>query len=61
MITLNSVDKISPIFLTVLLIIYLIIAELHGNNKVKKALVPLLIIFVLVFLIMAVVDVLSKL
>ena len=60
MIALESVGKISPIFLTVLLIIYLIIAEL-GSNKVKKSLKPIIIVLIIIFLIVAIIDVLSKL
>jgi O-antigen ligase len=60
MITLGEVGKISPIFLTVLLIGYLILVEL-GHEKIKKALIPLVIVLIAVFLIIAVVDIISKL
>ena len=59
MITLSSVGKISPIFLTVLLIIYLILAEL-GNKKIKESLLPLIIALMMVFLIILVLDVIAK-
>ncbi len=60
MITLGSVGKISPIFLTVLLIGYLILVEL-GNEKIKKTLLPLIIVLIAVFLIIAIIDIISKL
>jgi hypothetical protein len=60
MITLGLVGKISPIFLTVLLIGYLILVEL-GNEKIRKALLPLVIVLIAVFLIIAVMDIISKL
>lgn len=60
MIVLGTLGRISPIFLTVFLIGYLMVAEL-GSKKVKKALMPLLIVLVILFFIIAVVDVVSKL
>jgi hypothetical protein len=60
MITLEAVGKISPILLTVLLIGYLILVEL-GNEKMKKTLLPLIIVLMVVFAIMAVMDIISKL
>ena len=59
MITLSSVGRISPIFLTVLLIIYLILAEL-GDKKIKESLLPLIIALMIVFLIILVIDIASK-
>ena len=59
MITLSSIGDISPIFLTVLLIIYLILAEL-GNKKIKESLLPLIIALMMVFLIIAAIDIISK-
>lgn len=59
MITLNSLGKISPIFLTLLLIGYLILTEL-GNEKIKKTLLPLVIVLIVIFLVIAVLNVLSK-
>jgi len=56
MITLSKLGEISPIFLTVLLIIYLIIVEL-GNRRIKKALFPFVIILAVAFLILAVISV----
>lgn len=59
MITLNNLGKISPIFLTLLLIGYLILVEL-GNEKIKKTLFPFVIVLIIVFLIIAVINVVSK-
>jgi hypothetical protein len=59
MITLETVGKVSPILLTVLLIGYLIIVEL-GNAKIKKTLLPLIIVLIVVFAIMAIMDIISK-
>ncbi|MCX6750525.1 MAG: hypothetical protein NTZ83_03635 [Candidatus Pacearchaeota archaeon] len=56
MITLARLGDISPIFLTVLLIAYLIIVEL-GNRRIKKALFPFVIVLAIVFLIIAVISV----
>jgi SNF family Na+-dependent transporter len=52
MINLQAATEISPIFLTVTLIIYLIIVEL-GNEKMKKALMPFVIILTIIFVIFA--------
>ena len=60
MITLEVVGKISPILLTVLLIGYLILVEL-GNEKIKKTLLPLIIVMMVVFALMAIMDIVSKL
>jgi hypothetical protein len=59
MLTLETVGKVSPILLTVLLIGYLIIVEL-GNAKIKKTLLPLIIVLIVVFAIMAIMDIISK-
>ena len=59
MITLNSLGEISPIFLTVLLIAYLILVEL-GSKKIKKTLMPLVIVLIVLFMIIAVRDIISK-
>ena len=59
MILLNSLEKISPIFLSVLLIGYLILVEL-GSEKIKKTLLPLVLVLIVVFLIIAVVNIVSK-
>jgi hypothetical protein len=56
MITLAKLGDISPIFLTVLLIVYLIIVEL-GNKKIKKALLPFVVVLAIAFLIIAVISV----
>jgi hypothetical protein len=60
MITLEEVGNISPIMLTVVLIGYLILVEL-GNKKIKKTLLPLIIVLMIVFAIMAVMDIIKKL
>lgn len=52
MINLAAATEISPIFFTVTLIIYLIIIEL-GNEKMKKALMPFVIILTIIFVIFA--------
>jgi len=49
---------LSPIILTVLLIIYLIIIEL-GNTRTKKALSPFTIVLGIVFLIIAITSIYS--
>jgi putative effector of murein hydrolase len=56
MINLQTATEISPIFLTVTLIIYLIIVEL-GNKKMRKALLPFVIVLTIVFLIFAIASV----
>ena len=56
MINLQAATQISPIFLTVTLIIYLIIVEL-GNEKMKKALMPFVIILTIIFVIFAIASV----
>jgi len=59
MITFNDLGQISPIFLTVLLIAYLIIVEL-GHAKIKKTLLPFVIVLIGLFLIIAIIDIISK-
>ncbi len=59
MITLNSLGQISPIFLTVLLIACLILVEL-GSKKIKKSLLPFVVVLIVLFMIIAVIDVVSK-
>jgi hypothetical protein len=56
MIALYKFGEISPIFLTVLLIIYLMIVEL-GGKKIRNALFPFVIVLVLVFTILAIISV----
>lgn len=56
MITLAKIGEISPIFLTVLLIIYLIIVEL-GSKKTRNALMPLVVVLAIAFIILAVINV----
>ena len=56
MINLGIAGKISPIFLTITLIIYLIIVEL-GSPKMKKALLPFVIALTLAFIIFAIASV----
>lgn len=52
MIVSNALGNISPIILSVLTIVYLMLFEL-GNEKIKHALRPLIIVLIAVFLIMA--------
>jgi flagellar biosynthesis/type III secretory pathway M-ring protein FliF/YscJ len=56
MITLSKIGEVSPIFLTVLLIIYLMIVEL-GNRRTRNALMPLVVILAIAFMILAVISV----
>lgn len=58
MITLPEAGNISPILLTVTLIIYLLITEL-GNEKIKKALMPIIIVLIVIFAIIAAVSVIT--
>ena len=58
MIVSNDPTHLSPIFLSVLLIIYLMIVEL-GNEKIKKTFVPIIIGLIAIFVIMAFLDVLA--
>jgi hypothetical protein len=60
MITLETAGSISPILLTVLLIGYLIIIEL-GPDRIKKSLLPIVIVLMVIFVIVAVMDIISKL
>jgi len=60
MITLNNIESVSPILLTLLLIAYLILTEL-GDKKIRKTLIPFIIAFTAIFLVIAAVDVISKL
>lgn len=53
-------ENISPIFLSILLIIYLMIIEL-GDKKLKKALLPFVIVLLIIFSVVVVQDVISKL
>ena len=56
MIILSEIGKISPIFLTVLLIIYLVIVEL-GSKKIRNALMPFVVVLAIAFMILAVMSV----
>ncbi len=58
MITLYKIGEISPIFLTVLLIIYLMIIEL-GNKRIRHALMPFVVVLAIVFMILALMSVYS--
>ncbi len=49
---------VSAIFLSVLLIVYLIMAEL-GNEKIKKMLLPFTVAIIIVFVIIAIIDIYS--
>ena len=59
MLTLETVGTISPILLTVLLIGYLILIEL-GRENIKKTLLPQVIVLMIIFVIMAIMDIISK-
>ena len=56
MINFGIAGEISPIFLTVTLIIYLIIVEL-GTTKMRKALFPFVIALTIVFAIFAIASI----
>lgn len=60
MITFQELGNISPIFLTVLLIVALLLVEL-GNSRLKKLLLPFVIVLLGVFVIVAVLNVISML
>ena len=59
MIVNKLVGSISPIALSVLLICYLMVVEL-GNRRVKKILVPIIVILLVVFGIIFVQNIMSK-
>ena len=52
MINLSDIKEISPIFLTVTLIVYLMIVEL-SHEKIRKSLFPAIVVLIAVFLIIA--------
>jgi len=56
MIVSESLGNISPIILSVLTIAHLILFEL-GNEKIKHALRPLIIVLIIVFVIIASLDI----
>ena len=56
MIISNTLGNLSPIIFSVLLIAYLMLFEL-GNEKIKHALRPLIIVLIVLFLIIATLDV----
>jgi len=56
MIVSESLGNISPIILSVLTIAYLMLFEL-GNEKIKHALRPLIIVLIIVFVIIASLDI----
>ena len=56
MIVSDSIGNISPIILSVLTIAYLMLFEL-GNDKIKHALRPLIIVLIAIFLIVALLSV----
>jgi Mg2+/citrate symporter len=59
MITANASGLLSPIALSVLLIIYLIIIEL-GNKKIKNSLLAFVISLIAIFIIIVFQDIASK-
>ena len=56
MIISNTLGNLNPIIFSVLLIAYLMLFEL-GNEKIKHALRPLIIVLIVIFVIIAVLDV----
>jgi len=56
MIISNTLGNLSPIIFSVIVIAYLMLFEL-GNEKIKHALRPLIIVLVVIFMIIAVLDV----
>jgi hypothetical protein len=58
MINFQNLGEISPIYLTVVLIIYLMIVEL-SNKKIKRALTPFIIILVIIFFVIALTSIYS--
>lgn len=60
MIELAEIGNISGIYFTSILIIYLIIAEL-SSEKVKKTMLPFLILLVAIFIIIAALSVYTQL
>lgn len=52
----NNLGNISPIALSVLTIVYLMLFEL-GNERTKHALRPLIIVLIIVFMITAFLDI----
>jgi len=59
MIISNTLGNLSPIIFSVLLIAYLMLFEL-GNEKIKHALRPLIIVLIIIFVIIAILDVYAK-
>ncbi|MEK6935318.1 MAG: hypothetical protein AABW67_00865 [Nanoarchaeota archaeon] len=59
MIISNSIGLLTPIVLSVLLIVYLMMIEL-GHKKIKNALLPFIISLIAIFVIIVVQDVISK-
>jgi hypothetical protein len=53
MINFQNLGNVSPIALTLVLLVYLMIVEL-GNKKLKKALFPFVLVLCIVFLILAI-------
>jgi hypothetical protein len=58
MITLGSFEELSPILLSILLIVYLITIEL-GNKRTRKALLPFITVLGIIFLIIAIKSIYS--
>lgn len=58
MLTFQNLGNISPIILTIIVLVYLIAVEL-GNKRIRKALIPFVIILVIIFLIIAVINIYS--
>lgn len=58
MLTFNSFGNASPILLTVVLIAYLIAYE-FGNQKIRKSLLPLVVVMIIAFFITAALSIYS--
>jgi len=59
MIILNDFGILSPILLSVILIVYLMVYEL-GSENIKNSLKPMVIVLGVIFAISAILDILSK-
>jgi hypothetical protein len=54
----NTIGNLSPVLLSVILIVYLMLVEL-GNDRMRKALMPFVIVLTIIFLIMAITSIYS--
>lgn len=58
MITIENVNNVSPILLTVIVLIYLLIVE-FGDDEVKRIFKPFLVVLMIFFLILAAQSIIS--